>query len=102
MDVKTLLKNWNGDAFLFDVKIVEEGKKRDEVMAEGRALVRTEKINGKYCGHCCLYGDNNYTTEDCKKHVVTRCIKRAQLLKNGVLEASKETPKEQLEETTYD
>ncbi len=102
MDVKTLLLHWDGDSYLFDVKVTEEGKKQDKVMAEGRALVRTEKVNGRYCGHCCIYGNNEYTTEDCKKQVVTRCIKRAQLLKKGVIEASNKTSEKQLKETTYD
>ncbi len=102
MDVKTLLLHWDGDSFLFDVKIVEKEKRQDKVKAEGRALVRAQKVNGKYCGHCCIFGDNDYTTEDFKRKVVVCCIKRAKLLKEGVIEASSKTPEQQLERTTYE
>ena len=102
MEVKTLLLHWDGDSFLFDVKIVEKEKRQDKVKAEGRALVRTQKVNGKYCGHCCVLGNDEYTTEDCKRKVVMSCIKRAKLLKEEVIEASSKTPKLHLERTTYE
>lgn len=97
MEVKTLLFHWDGDSFLFDVKIIDKKKNRNKVMAEGRALVRAEKVNGKYCGHCCIFGEDAYTTEYFKKKVVVCCIRRAKLLKEGVIEANGETPKKQLE-----
>lgn len=87
MEIKTLLRYWNGNAFLFDVKITEKEKKRDKVVAEGRALVSTKKkgVNGKYAGHCCLVGEDAYTEKNCRRHVVGACVKRARLLQSNVI-----------------
>lgn len=83
--IKTLLRSWSGNVFLFDVKIIEKRKKHYKVLAEGRALVSTKKVNGKYPGHCCLVGEEEYTEESNMKEVVFACIKRARLLQNQVI-----------------
>lgn len=93
MEIKTLLRYWNDNIFLFDVKIIEKRKAR--VVAEGRALVSTKKgSNGKYAGHCCLVGEDAYTENNCRKDVVGACVKRARLLQNNVInyDANEQTP----------
>ena len=86
MEVKTLLRHWTGNTFLFDVKVIGEGKKSINVLAEGRAIVSTKKRdNGKYAGHCCLIGEEQYTDEHIRKQVVWACVKRAILLQRNVI-----------------
>lgn len=65
---------------------MEKEKRHDKVVAEGRALVSTKKgANGKYAGHCCLFGEDAYTEKNCRKDVVGACVKRARLLQNNVI-----------------
>ena len=85
MEIKTLLRYWNGNVFLFDVKVTLKEKRHDKVVAEGRALVSTTKVNDKYAGHCSLVGEESYTGNDCRKQVVWACVKRARLLQKHVI-----------------
>ena len=86
MEVKTLLMYWEGSTFLFDVNITEKERKHENVVAKGRALVSTKKRNnGKYAGHCCLIGEEQYTDEHIRKQVVWACVKRAILLQRYVI-----------------
>ena len=91
MKIKMFLRFWKGDTFLFDVKVEEESKKK-EVKAEGRAIVSTRLNNGKYAGHCCLDGEDEYINKDIMKQVVSSCVKRALLLKDQVINSDINEP----------